>query len=145
MTHAVTSEGQHTGAPSRPWDRHDANPERRRLGVFRLGYQVLDAAGAPAPGFAEPRVTISFERLPEAPRGGRFAYASGSRSWFTGPTVFVYEATNVVRDGAAREELLDLTALAPGDYTLRVFAEDAFANRTTRDVRLAVGARNREQ
>ena len=123
---------------ARAWDRHDANPEHRRLGLYRLGYQLIDASGAPAPGFAEPRVTISFERFPNEQGGGRFAYASGSRSWFTGPTVFVYEVTNVVRDGAAREELLDLTALAPGEYTLRVFAEDASANRASRDVRLAV-------
>jgi hypothetical protein len=123
---------------ARAWDRHDANPEHRRLGLYRLGYQLLDASGAPAPGFAEPRVTISFERFPNEQGGGRFAYASGSRSWFTGPTVFVYEVTNVVRDGVAREELLDLTALAPGEYTLRVFAEDASANRTSRDVRLAI-------
>jgi len=27
------------------WDRMDANPDRRRLGVYRLGYQVLRAVG----------------------------------------------------------------------------------------------------
>jgi hypothetical protein len=123
----------------RAWDRHDANPDRRRLGLFRAGYQLVDAAGAPVADFEEPRVTISFDRLPRDPRGGRFAYASGSRSWFTGPTVFVYEVTNTVRDGEARENVLDLSPLAPGAYVIRVFADDAFGNRTTRDVRIAVG------
>ncbi len=32
-------------------DRADMNPERRRLGLYRLGYQVLTPDLAPAPGF----------------------------------------------------------------------------------------------
>ncbi len=118
---------------ARAWDRTDRNAERRRLGVFRLGYQLMGA-----PGFQEPRATISFERLPIDPRGARFAYGPGSRSWFSGPTVFNYIVTNVVRDGESREDALDLSTLAPGPYTLRVFAEDAFGNRATRDMSLVV-------
>jgi glucose/arabinose dehydrogenase len=120
----------------RAWDRTDGNAERRRLGVFRLGYEVLDAAGARVAGESVERPTIAFDRLPRDSRGGMLAYASGSRSWFSGPTVFIYPVTNIVRDGEAREEFLDVSTLAPGDYTLRVFAEDASGNRTTRDVML---------
>lgn len=116
------------------WDQHDGNADRRRLGLFRLGYQVLDASGAPVAGYEQPRMTISLEHLPSDPRAGRLVYADGSRSWFSGPTVFVYEITNVVRDGEAREARLDLSALARSQYTLRVFAEDAFGNRSIRDV-----------
>ena len=120
----------------RAWDRTDANAERRRLGLYRLGYEVLDVAGARVAGEGVERPTIAFDRLPRDSRGGMLAYASGSRSWFSGPTVFIYPVTNIVRDGEAREEFLDVSTLAPGDYTLRVFAEDASGNRTTRDVKL---------
>ena len=120
----------------RAWDRTDANAERRRLGVFRLGYEVLDTAGARVAGDGVERPTIAFDRLPRDSRGGMLAYASGSRSWFSGPTVFIHPVTNIVRDGEAREEFLDVSALAPGDYTLRVFAEDASGNRTTKSVPL---------
>jgi glucose/arabinose dehydrogenase len=115
----------------RAFDRNDANPQRRRLGLFRLGYELVGSG-------AGPQMTLTFEHLPVDPRGGRFAFAAGSRSWFTGPTVFVYEVTNWVRDGEAREGRLELTGLAPGAYTLRVFAEDASGNRTTRDVTVVV-------
>jgi len=33
-------------------------------GLYRLGYQVLKPDGTAAPGFAEPRITIIFNRLP---------------------------------------------------------------------------------
>ncbi|MGB5038850.1 MAG: gluconolaconase, partial [Blastocatellia bacterium] len=124
----------------RAWDRTDANAERRRLGVFRLGYEVLDTAGARVAGDGVERPTIAFDRLPRDSRGGMLAYASGSRSWFSGPTVFIHPVTNIVRDGEAREEFLDVSALAPGDYTLRVFAEDASGNRTTKSVPLRKSA-----
>lgn len=120
----------------RAWDRTDANAERRRLGVFRLGYEVLDAAGARVAGDGVERPTIAFDGLPRDGRAGQLAYASGSRSWFSGPTVFIYPVTNIVRDGEAREEFLDVSSLAPGDYVLLVFAEDALGNRTTKSVLL---------
>ena len=118
----------------RAWDRTDANAERRRLGVHRLGYEVLDAAGARVSGEGSEHPTIAFDRLPRDGRAGQFAYASGSRSWFSGPTVFIYPVTNIVRDGEAKEEFLDVSSLAAGEYTLRVFAEDASGNRTTKSV-----------
>lgn len=123
----------------RAWDRTDANAERRRLGVYRLGYEVLDATGARVAGDGADRPTIVFDRLPRDWRGGMLAYASGSRSWFTGPTVFIYPVTNIVRDGEAKEAFLDVSSLEDGNYTLVVFAEDALGNRTTKSVPLRKG------
>ena len=50
--------------------------------------------------------------------------------------MFHHEVTNIVRDGEATEAFLEVSLLEPGDYSLRVFAEDAFGNRTTRVVAL---------
>ena len=46
--------------------------------------------------------------------------------------------TNVARGGAVREDFLDASQIAPGDYTLRVFAEDFFGNQTRRDTQVIV-------
>jgi sugar lactone lactonase YvrE len=122
----------------RAYDRMDGNAVRRRLGLYRLGYQVLKADGSPAPGFDGPRVTVSFETLPDDVRAAPLAYAAGSKSGATGETVFAYIVTNTVRDRAAQEDFWHTTELTPGDYTLRVFAADFFGNRATRDVPVRV-------
>jgi hypothetical protein len=103
-----------------------------------LGYIVLKPDGAPAPGFSEARYNIVFERLPVDPRASIIAYAEGSQSGYSGKTIFAYIVTNIVRDGEAREDFWDTAALAPGDYTVRVMAEDFFGHRATRDVRVTV-------
>jgi hypothetical protein len=108
------------------------------LGIYRLGYQVFSADGAPAPDFVEPRFNIVFDRLPDEPEAVRLAYAEGSQAGYAGATIFAYLITNVVRGGAAREDFFETTKLAPGAYTLRVLAEDFFGNRTQREVALSV-------
>ncbi len=122
----------------RAYDQMDGNAVRRRLGLYRLGYQVLKPDGSPAPGFGEPRLTVSFETLPDDVRAAPLAYAEGSKSGATGETVFAYIVTNTVRDRAAEEDFWHTSELPPGDYTLRVFAEDFFGNRATRDVPVRV-------
>ncbi|HEY0379081.1 MAG TPA: SMP-30/gluconolactonase/LRE family protein [Pyrinomonadaceae bacterium] len=124
----------------RAYDQMDGNAARRRLGLYRLGYQVLRTDGGPAPGFDGPRLTVSFENLPDDVRAAPVAYAAGSKSGATGETVFAYVVTNNVRDRAAQENFWHTTELPPGDYTLRVFAEDFFGNRATRDVPVRVVA-----
>jgi DNA-binding beta-propeller fold protein YncE len=123
---------------ARAYDQVDGNARYRRLGIYRLGYTVLNADGSPAPGYAEPRYNIVFERLPADPRAAAIAYAEGSQSGYSGTTVFAYTITNVVRDGQAREDFWDAAALAPGDYIVRVIAEDFFGNRATRDILVSV-------
>lgn len=125
----------------RAYDQMDGNAARRRLGLYQLGYQVLKADGNPAPGFAEPLVTISFESLPDDGRSAPIAYATGSRAGATGETIFAYIVTNRVRDREAREDYWHASGLPEGEYTLRVFAADFFGNRTTRDVPIRVASK----
>jgi sugar lactone lactonase YvrE len=123
---------------ARVYDRIDGNPRYRRLGIYRLGYQVLEADGSPTPEFKEPRYNIVFDRLPEDPGAVFLAFADGSQSGYSGQTVFNYFVTNVVRGGEAHEDFWDTSKLAAGNYTLRVIAEDHFGNQSRRDVPVRV-------
>jgi sugar lactone lactonase YvrE len=122
----------------RCYDQVDGNPRYRRLGAYRLGYQLLKADGAPAQRFEQPRYNIVFERLPVDQRAVPFVYAGGSQSGYEGQTIFSYIVTNIARDGEAREDFLNVSELAPGDYTVRVIVEDYFGNQTRRDLPVAV-------
>ena len=112
------------------YDRVDGNQPRRRLGLYKLGYQLLRPDGAPAPGFEGPRVTIEFNRLPPGLDPTKIAYAdeSGITVYGSAATRFLYEVTNTVRDGRAERGLWDASALPPGDYTLRILAADFSGN-----------------
>jgi DNA-binding beta-propeller fold protein YncE len=128
----------------RAYDQMDGNAARRRLGLYQLGYQVLNADGNPAQGFSEPLWTISFESLPDDSRAVPLAYAEGSKAGATGETIFAYVVTNVVRDRSATENFWHTSMLPEGVYILRVFAADFFGNKTTRDVAVRVVASNSE-
>jgi DNA-binding beta-propeller fold protein YncE len=119
----------------RAFDRVDGNPGYRRLGAYRLGYQLFNAGGA---AMTEPQYNLVFDRLPLDPRAVAIAYAEGSQSGYEGATIFGYIATNLFRNGEAREGFLDASQLAPGDYALRVFVDDYFGNRAHRDVPITV-------
>jgi sugar lactone lactonase YvrE len=112
------------------WDQVDGNAARRRLGLYRLGYQLLLADGTPAPGFETMRDTIVFNRLDVAPDAARVVYAPGSGIPFYGQrrTKFLYAVTNTFRDGVAAAGFWDTTTLAPGNYTLRIHAVDVRGN-----------------
>ncbi len=111
------------------YDRMDDSPPRRRLGLYRLGYQVLLPDGSPAPGFAAPRVTIAFDRLPTSPLAPQTLYAEGSGIPFYGTRVtrFRYVVTSRVEDGRVEEDPW-VPVLPEGDYVLRLLAEDAAGN-----------------
>ncbi len=117
----------------RAYDQMDGNNDRRRLGVYKIGYQILQNDN---PVF-EPKWTISFERMPDA-EAVRFVYAKGSKSGATGETVFDYIATNEVSGDFYRENFLDTSNLEAGNYTLRVFAADFFGNQSIQDVKISV-------
>ena len=112
------------------YDQVDGNQARRRLGLYRLGYQLLHPDGAPAPGFEGPRVTIEFNRLPPGDEAPKIAYAdeSGITVYGSRQTRFLYELTNTLRDGRAAHGTWDTSELPPGDYTLRVLAADFNGN-----------------
>src|SRR5205814_1037136 len=118
------------------YDQVDGNQPRRRLGLYRVGYQLLLPDGSHAPGFEQPRINIEFNRLPPDPDAPKIAYAdaSGITVYGSKQTRFLYEVTNTVRDGLARRGIFDTSELPPGDYTLRILAADfngneALANR----------------
>lgn len=112
------------------YDQVDGNQSRRRLGLYRLGYEVRRADGSPAPGFEGPRVQIEFNRLPPGLDATKVAYAdeSGITVYGSAATRFLYEVTNTVRDGRAERGRWDASALPPGDYTLRIVAADFNGN-----------------
>lgn len=124
------------------FDRTNFNADRRRLGLYRLGYQILKADGSPAPGFAEPRINILFNRLPPDRDSTKIAYAdqSGITVYGSASTRFLYEVTNIVRDGRAEPGAWDTSQLAPGDYILRIIAADYSGNEAQegRDVLLTI-------
>lgn len=122
------------------FDQMDGNAARRRLGIYRLGYQLLDQHAKPVQGFEQPLLNIAFDVLPDDARAVQIAYAQGSNAGYGGETVFAYQTTNIVRDGEAREDFFDATALPAGAYLLRIIAEDFFGNRTTRDFALEISA-----
>lgn len=124
------------------FDRTNMNGNRRRLGLYRLGYQVLNADGTPAPGFGEPRINVLFNRLPPDRDSTKVAYAdqSGITVYGSKTTKFLYEVTNTVRDGRATTNLWDTSKLPPGDYVLRIIAADFSGNEAQegRDVLITI-------
>jgi DNA-binding beta-propeller fold protein YncE len=125
------------------WDQVDGNERRRRLGLYRLGYQVLNKDGSPAPGFLTPRETIVFNRFGGS-EAARTVYASGSGIPYFGrrSTRFFYVVTNTLRDGVAAVDRWDTRLLTAGDYTLRVLAADVAGNEAAanRDLRITIAA-----
>ncbi len=124
------------------WDQVDRNLPRRRLGLYALGYQVLDAQGVPLAGEAEPRMTIVFDRMPADPAAVLTAYAPDSGITVHGSAVtrFRYLVTNMVRDGRIGDGQWQAGALPPGDYVLRITARDYSGNEANanRDLRVRV-------
>lgn len=119
---------------ARAFDQMDGGSERRRLGVYRLGYQVFKAEGAPVSDKLE---TISFERLPDS-EAANLVYAVGSQSGYTPETIFNYMVSNQIKDGAAREDFFDTTKLSNGDYKIRVFAADFFGNESAQELNFKI-------
>ena len=121
------------------FDRNDMNPERRRLGLYSLGYQVLTDSMSPAPGFAQPLTTILFNRLPPDANATKLAYAaeSGITVYGSKSTRFLYEVTNTVRDGRARSGVWNASELPKGDYVLRIFVADFSGNTQIGDVAIS--------
>ena len=57
------------------WDQVDNNLPRRRLGMYQVGYQILDAGGRALQGYEQPRWNIVFNRMPPQKEAVRVAYA----------------------------------------------------------------------
>jgi sugar lactone lactonase YvrE len=112
------------------WDQSNESRPGRRLGLYDLGYEVLHAAGTPAPGFDAIRHTMRFDRFAIEPEAAHLVYASGSGIPFYGNrrTRFLYVVTNTLRDGRAARGFWDTSQLPPGDYIVRIWAADINGN-----------------
>ncbi|MCF7221909.1 gluconolaconase [Marilutibacter chinensis] len=124
------------------WDQVDRNLPRRRLGLYALGYQWLDASGRPLPGHESPRISIEFDRMPIEPHAVKVAYAPGSGITVHGSAVtrFRYELTNTLRGGRLATGYWQPSELVPGDYLLRITARDFSGNEAVagRDLRVTI-------
>jgi sugar lactone lactonase YvrE len=108
------------------YDQMDGNLARRRLGLYRLGYQLLQPDGTPVAGFETPRITQVYDRLPREREAVKLVYAdsSGITVYGSKATRFAYAVNNTVRGGVALPGAWQVDALAPGDYVLRIHAAD---------------------
>ncbi len=127
---AVPRQGPGVQIVVEAWDQVDRNQPRRRLGLYQVGYQVLDAQGQPLAGYAQPRFNIVFNRMPREDSATRVAYAPDSGITVHGSAVtrFRYLVTNTVRDGLVETGRWQPDALPAGDYILRASARDYSGN-----------------
>jgi sugar lactone lactonase YvrE len=111
------------------FDRTDMNSDRRRLGLYSVGYQLLQQSND-APVFPSPQMNILFNRLPPEDNATKVAYAgeSGITVYGSKETRFLYQITNTIRDGHATTGLWDTSAVPKGDYVLRIVAADYSGN-----------------
>jgi hypothetical protein len=122
------------------WDAANGNRPGRRLGLYELGFQILNKDGSPASGFEAVRQTLRFDRLSVEPEAPRLVYAPGSGIPFYrgGRTKFLYIVTDRFSNGVAAAGLWDTSALAPGDYIVRVWAADFAGNTALKNRDVAV-------
>lgn len=124
------------------WDQVDRNLPRRRLGLYQVGYQILDAAGQPLQGYEQPRFNIVFNRMPRERSATLVAYAPDSGITVHGSAVtrFRYLVTNTVRDGLVETGRWLPEALPAGDYIIRASARDYSGNEAVgpRDLKVTV-------
>ncbi len=120
----------------RAFDRMDGNPERRKLGVYRIGYKIANADGTAAENTAFTMLSL--------PRGddARLIYGPESHSGATGVTIFNYIATNTVYsllDGMeSKEGFIDPAGFENGTYSLYIFVEDRFGNLAEKEITVEI-------
>ncbi|WCM27863.1 hypothetical protein NDN01_02725 [Sphingomonas sp. QA11] len=124
------------------WDQVDGNAARRRLGLYKAGFQILKADGTPVRGYEQPRITLEFDRMPTAADAVKIAYApaSGDTVHSDQRTRFLYVVTNMVRHGHASQGGWNPADVSPGNYTIRIYAADRAGNvaSTGRDLPITI-------
>lgn len=112
------------------YDRMDGNPDRRKLGLYKLGWQLLKGDLTPT---SDIDWTIKFDLLPPLD-SVPFVYAKDSYSGATGITRFIYIVSNRVHGEIVEENAIDLSKLDPGKWVIRVAAADRFGNTAINDI-----------
>jgi DNA-binding beta-propeller fold protein YncE len=124
------------------WDQMDGNLARRRLGLYKLGYQLLHDDGTPVPGFDQPLITQVYDRLPREREAVKLLYAasSGIPAYGSAATHFAYSINNSLKNGVAAAGSWNVASIAPGNYILRIHAADfgGLVAQTGRDLPLAI-------
>jgi sugar lactone lactonase YvrE len=122
------------------YDQMDDNLARRRLGLYKLGYQLLYADGRPVSGFETPRITQVYDRLPREPDVVKLVYAdsSGITVYGSKATRFAYAVNNTLQGGLALPGAWKINMLDPGDYTLRIYAADYMGQEALKGRDLAI-------
>jgi hypothetical protein len=122
------------------FDQMDGGQKRRRLGLYKIGYQLLNADGETIPGMEQPLITQQYDRLPRNREAVKLAYAASSGITVHGAaeTRFVYAINNTLRGGKLTPGAWKVGALGPGNYILRISAEDYAGNAATRGRDLAI-------
>ncbi|MBR7800514.1 NHL repeat-containing protein [Undibacterium fentianense] len=112
------------------YDQADGNMARRRLGLYELGYQIVDADGKALPGFEQANMTIRFNHLPADEEAVKVAYAENSGITVHGnaSTKFLYNVTNAIHDGHATIQFWKIKDLPAGEYQIRIVAKDYAGN-----------------
>jgi sugar lactone lactonase YvrE len=121
-------------------DQINGNQKRRRLGVYKLGYQLLNQDGDTIPGMTEPLITQQYDRLPRNREAVKLAYAANSGITVHGAseTRFAYAVNNKLINGKLTPGAWKVGQLGPGNYILRITAEDYAGNAANRNRDLAV-------
>jgi sugar lactone lactonase YvrE len=121
-------------------DQVDGNQARRRLGVYKLGYQLLNQDGETIPGMTEAIITQQYDRLPRNREAVKLAYAANSGITVHGAseTRFAYAINNKLINGKLTPGGWKVGELGPGNYLLRITAEDYAGNAANRNRELAV-------
>lgn len=124
------------------FDQMDGNLARRRLGLYKLGYQLLQADGSPLPGFEQPRIMQTYDQLPKQREAVKVVYSadSGITVYGSKSTRFTYSLLSHLSEGEVVPGRWKVSELAPGDYTLRIYAADYAGNTAAsgRDLALTI-------
>ncbi len=124
------------------FDKMDGNLARRRLGLYELGYQLLQADGTPVAGYEQPRIMQTYDQLPKQREAVKVVYSadSGITVYGSKSTRFTYSLLSHLSQGEVTPGRWKVSELAPGDYTLRIYAADYAGNTAAagRDLALTI-------
>jgi sugar lactone lactonase YvrE len=117
------------------YDQMEGNKDKRRLGLYKLGYQLLRVDGSVLPDMAQPVITQLYDRLPRDREAVKLAYAdaSGITVYGNKTTRFVYDLNTTVMHGKVAPGAWKVDGIEPGNYILRITAEDFAGNAANRD------------